>query len=61
MSKSGVMVIWSDREYNTKTKFFKTDEKGVPENALIKARKYVAKLEKDLLNVRSTPRIEFVD
>lgn len=60
LNKGDVVVCWSDRDYNSKKKYFRNDPQGAPENALIKARKYAKKLEKDLVNVRTTPRIEFV-
>jgi hypothetical protein len=53
-----VQVTWTNRDYKEKTKTFKNDPKGAPENAMVKAKAFKEKLDKDE-DVRSV-RISWV-
>ncbi len=46
-AKGDVRVIWTDRAYAKHEKAFKNDPQGAPENALVKARAFAARLDKD--------------
>lgn len=41
------IVIYTDREYKEHKKVFTTNPKGCPENETIRAKRCIAKLEKD--------------
>jgi hypothetical protein len=43
--KYAYTVVWTDRDYKNHKKVFYDDEKGAPENGIIKARKFAKKLE----------------